>query len=257
MGGPVPLGYEVRDKKLVIHLDEADQVRLIFERYVEFGCLTKLARSLREEGIRTKISRRRDGTLRGGIPFTKGPLAYLLRNRVYVGEVIHKGRYYPGVHDPVMPQALFDGVQQELDAKARNAGSHRIAGSLLTGRIFDDRGNRMTPTTTKKGGARYRYYTSCVLAQGRKEEAGSVTRVDELTTGSVTDTRQIARREGCSERSVRMTLNLAFLSPDIMRAAVEGRLPHGVGTTSLADTPPCWRAQTRDLIHQVGAASDS
>ena len=177
MGGPVPLGYEVRDKKLVIHPDEADQVQLIFRRYLELGCLTKLARSLREEGVRTKVSRRRDGTLRGGISFTKGALAYLLRNRVYVGEVIHKGRYYPGEHDPIMPQAAFDAVQQELTAKARNTGTHRIAGSLLTGRIFDDRGNRMTPTTTKKGGARYRYYTSCVLAQGRKEEAGSMARV--------------------------------------------------------------------------------
>src|SRR4029079_14898209 len=104
-------------------------------------------------------------------------LAYLLRNRVYVGEVIHKGRDYPGEHDPIMPQAVFDAVQQELTAKARNTGTHQIAGSLLTGRIFDDRGNRMTPTTTKKGGARYRYYTSCVLAQGRKEEAGSIARV--------------------------------------------------------------------------------
>ena len=80
--------------------------------------------------------------------------------------------------------------------------------------------------------------------------------LNDLTTGGVTDTRQIARREGCSERSVRMTLNLAFLSPEIMRAAVEGRLPHGVGTTRLADTPPCWRAQTRDLVRPAGETSD-
>ena len=76
----------------MLHSEEAEQVRLIFERYLALGCLTRLARSLGEEGIRTKVSRRRDGTLRGGIPLTKGPLAYLLRNRVYVGEVIHKGR---------------------------------------------------------------------------------------------------------------------------------------------------------------------
>ena len=81
--------------------------------------------------------------------------------------------------------------------------------------------------------------------------------LDELTTGRMTDTKQIARREGCSERSVRMTLNLAFLSPEIMRAAVEGRLPHGVGTTRLADTPPCWRAQTKELFQPAEGTSDS
>src|SRR5829696_106949 len=158
MGGPVPLGYEVSNKKLVVHEREAEQVRLIFRRYLELGCLTKLAQALREEGICTKVSRRRNGSIRGGIAFTKGPLAYCLRNRVYVGEVIHKDQYYPGEHDAIVDRALFEAVQQELAAKARSTGLHRIAGSLLTGRIFDDRGNRMTPTTAKKGGVRYPYY---------------------------------------------------------------------------------------------------
>jgi site-specific DNA recombinase len=78
MGGPVPLGYDVKDKKLVINETEAEQVRLIFRRYRELGCLTALARDLAEQGIVSKVSRRRDGSTRGGIRFTKGPLAYLL-----------------------------------------------------------------------------------------------------------------------------------------------------------------------------------
>src|SRR3954470_21095961 len=83
MGGPVPLGYMVRDKKLAVHEAEAEQVRAIFARYLELGCLNALAADLRERGVLTKVSHRRDGTSRGGIPFSKGPLGYLLRNRTY------------------------------------------------------------------------------------------------------------------------------------------------------------------------------
>jgi DNA invertase Pin-like site-specific DNA recombinase len=178
MSGPVPLGYQVKDKKLIVHEPEAEQVRLIFSRYLELKCLTALARDLQERGIVTKVSRRRDGSTRGGIPFTKGPLAYLLRNRAYIGEVIHKGQYYPGEQEPVVPHDLFQAVQDELSAKAHSRGAQRVnKSSLLAGLLFDDRGNRMTPTTSNKGGARYRYYTSAALQQGRKDEAGSVSRV--------------------------------------------------------------------------------
>src|SRR3954468_6191212 len=140
VGGPVPLGYVVRDKKLVPCPEEAEQVRHIFGRYRELGCLTVLMRDLRERGIATKVSPRRDGSVRGGIPFTKGPLAYLLRNRVYIGQVIHKGRHYPGEHEPLRPAELFEAVQQALSAKAASEG-HTILnrGSLLKGLLYDDR----------------------------------------------------------------------------------------------------------------------
>src|SRR5260370_35445260 len=178
MGGPVPLGYDVENKRLVVNPEEADRVRIIFRRYLELGCLTKLARELRERGIQTKVTHRGDGSLRAGIPCTKGPLAYLLKNRVYVGEIVHKGQYYPGEHAPIIERELFDAVQQALASRAQACGHTRINnGSLLTGRIFDDRGNRMTPSTGKKGPARYRYYLSCALLQGRREDAGSVRRV--------------------------------------------------------------------------------
>src|SRR6266516_4166673 len=178
MGGPVPLGYDVENKRLVINPQEADRVRRIFRRYLELGCLTKLAGDLRKQGIHSKVTRRSHGASRGGIPFIKGPLAYLLKNRVYIGEIIHKGRHYPGEHAPIIDRELFEAVQRDLASRAQARGQHRINdASLLTGRIFDDRGNRMTPSTGKKGSARYRYYVSAALLQGRREDAGSVPRV--------------------------------------------------------------------------------
>jgi site-specific DNA recombinase len=178
MGGPIPLGYDVKDKKLVVNEQEAERVRLIFRRYLELKSLNTLCRDLEEHGIVTKISRRAEGITRGGIPFTKGPLDYLLRNRVYIGEVVHKDRYYPGEHAAILERPLFDDVQAQLAAQAHER-KHARAGSsaLLIGRIFDDRGNRMTPANAHKAGARYRYYVSSALTFGRKDEAGSVTRV--------------------------------------------------------------------------------
>ncbi len=178
VGGPVPLGYEAKDKKLMPHPAEAEQARLIFRRYLDLGSLTALMADLDARGMVTKASPRRDGTVRGGPRFGKGGLAALLRNRCYIGEVVHKGRHYPGEHAPIVDAWLFDAVQAALRAGARREGRpNRIAGALLKGLIFDDRGNRMTPSTANKGGARYRYYVSCCLAQGRKSEAGSRPRV--------------------------------------------------------------------------------
>jgi site-specific DNA recombinase len=114
----------------------------------------------------------------GGVPLTNGPLAHILRNRVYLGELNHRGTSYPAEHAPIVTPALFDAVQGMLTANRNGARVRRAAsGALLMGRIFDDRGNRMTPSTAKKGSVRYRYYVSSVLAQGRKGEAGAIARV--------------------------------------------------------------------------------
>ncbi len=178
VGGIVPLGYELRERKLVVREDEACIVRLMFERYLALGSLPALQRELRARGIVTRRRTLSSGRSLGGVPLTNGPLAHILRNRVYLGELNHKGASHPAEHAAIVTPALFDAVQDKLTANRNGAWARRAAsGALLIGRIFDDRGNRMTPSTAKKGSLRYRYYVSCVLAQGRRSEAGSIGRV--------------------------------------------------------------------------------
>src|SRR4051794_2141606 len=99
-------------------------------------------------------------------------------NRVYLGEINHKGSSYPGEHAAIVARAVFDAVQEKLTANRNGTRARRAASAaLLIGRIFDDRGHPMTPSTAKKGSIRYRYYVSSVLAQGRRSDAGTIARV--------------------------------------------------------------------------------
>ena len=291
----------------------------------------------------------------GGNPLTRGPLAHLLRNRFYIGEVAFKGEILPGEQPPILDRKLFDAVQRRLDEQRTNHTTTRASSeSLLMGRIFDDRGNRMTPSHARKDGKRYRYYLSSALSQGRPEHAGSVRRIpapeietlvidavrkrlnestpvtdydlintnvgrvevqaaqiviklarkgdrttdrksnnailyvpwkktnlkrrreiiapaasnqdvrpirsetrlalvtsiacgrrwlDEIITGAAADVEQIAAREKCSVRQVNMTISLAFLSPTLVKAAIDGRLPRGIGIARLRDAPAEWSKQ--------------
>jgi site-specific DNA recombinase len=178
VGGPVPLGYRVIDKKLVVVPEEAELVRTIFTRYLELGSIGALIEALDRRGIRTKARSRTDGSVRGGIRFGTGPLGYLLKNRLYIGEVAYRSEVHRGEHEPILDRELFEAVQAKLAAKtvARQV-RRRGSPALLTGRIFDDQGNRMSPSHSNKLGVRYRYYVSQALLQQRKAEAGSVTRV--------------------------------------------------------------------------------
>jgi site-specific DNA recombinase len=354
VGGMVPLGYVSRDKKLVVEAEEAERVRTIFRRYLDLGSIGLLLADLRERGIVTKIRNLCDGRTVGGIPFTRGPLAYLLRNRFYIGEVDFKGEICPAEHPPILDRDIFEAVQRKL-VEQRNG--YRTAGTasaaLLTGRIFDDRGNRMSPSHSRKGATRHRYYISSALIQGRPQTAGSVARVpaakieaaivdavrghirldapsddaelittrvhrievrrteiaitllsddrtsdddavpsviavpwskpphrrrrdvivlegaspaavlpiradvrgklvsaiargrqwlSEIEAGSAT-IEAIAKREACSKRHVQMTISLAFLAPSLIKAAVDGRLPRGIGVARLFDAPVAWSHQ--------------
>jgi site-specific DNA recombinase len=173
VGGPVPLGYRCMDKKLEIVPEEADVVRTIFTLYLELGSLGALLTELDRQGIRTKINGRRDGGIRFGV----GSLAHLLKNRFYIGEVVYRGEVHCGEHEPILARDLFEAVQARRAANVV-ARQLRLRGSAapLTGRLFDDRGNRMSPTHANKRGVRYRYYVSHALLQNRKTEAGSVAR---------------------------------------------------------------------------------
>ncbi|MGE3645036.1 MAG: recombinase family protein [Beijerinckiaceae bacterium] len=178
MGGVVPLGYRVEDRKLVIDAEEASTVRMIFETYAELRSLPRLQQFLKDRDIRSRIRQMSDGRTIGGVPITNGPLAAILRNRVYLGEINHKGQSYPGEHAAIITAELFDRVQVILDANKTHKGRKCArSNALLIGKILDDRGNRMSPSHAVKKGVRYRYYVSRVILQGDKASAGSAPRV--------------------------------------------------------------------------------
>src|SRR6266508_3027641 len=161
VGGMVPLGYKVKNRKVVVIKNEADRVRTIFRRYLEVGGLNRLLEDLRERKIFTKVRTLSTSRTVGGIAFTRGSLGHRLRNRFYVGDVVYKGEVCPGEQAAILDRELFEAVQRKLEEQRTNHSTKRAnSESLLTGRIFDDAGNRMTPSLVRKGGKRYRYYVS-------------------------------------------------------------------------------------------------
>jgi hypothetical protein len=360
VGGMAPLGYDTRERKITVNKAEAETVRTIFRSYLKLGGLNPLMTDLRKQGIVTKKRLLKSGKAVGAIAFTRGPLAHLLRNRFYIGEVVFKGERLPGEQPAIIDRKLFDAVQAKLDGQVRTYKQKRTSSeAILAGRLFDDRGQRMTPTHTRKGATKYRYYVSCALVQGQSEEAGSISRIsapeieafvaksvrdqrglsvdlddkalvhnhvmrvdlrpnrlvidlvkikgtkgkqrrslqrlvvpwcktastrrreillpetpsshsarpirsenrtlliasiskgrrwlNELVTKPVITVEAIAQREECSVRKVNMTISLAFLAPDLVKAAIEGRLPYGMGVTRLCELPPEWSRQYRAL----------
>jgi hypothetical protein len=377
VGGMVPLGYELKDGKLLIVKEEAEQVRTIFNRYLELGSVNRLVIDLRGRDFRTKIRKLSTGATIGGVAFTQGPLFYMLRNRFYIGEVRYKNEIFPGPQPPLLDRELFEAVQ----AKLTEQWSHRTAtrnksAALLSGLLFDDVGHPMTPTHATKNGVRYRYYVSQPYLRGlAKSSSSSVGRVpavdieaavtkalashlgdrnrqnqvdrstiaanvarievrkdqlairiksldaggaseidreterdlhtssgdingslvlipwckppsrkareillppsvprhtvrpikaerrtvllkaiargrgwlDEIVSGASQGVEQIAARHKCSARHVNMTISLAFTAPALVRAAVEGRLPRGIGVAALRDPPAEWSRQFERL----------
>jgi hypothetical protein len=161
VGGSVPLGYASINKKLVVLPEEAETVRLIFRRYLDLGSLRALVDDLDRSSIRTRRQTLSNGKVRGGIRFGVGPLAHLLRNRFYIGEVVYGGTVHAGEQESIVDCALFEAVQAKLAGSAAKRRLRiRSSPATLGGCIFDDRGNRMTPTHTRKRGVRYRYYVS-------------------------------------------------------------------------------------------------
>ncbi|MDP2740848.1 MAG: recombinase family protein [Pseudorhodobacter sp.] len=177
MGGNVPLGYDVQNRKLVVNDAEAASVRAIFARFIELGSATVLARELRRNGFRNK-----QGTL-----IDKGYLYRLLNNRVYRGEALHKGKSYPGEHAAIIDADLWEGVHAILQESPRKRANNSRAQTpaLLKGLIFSETGAAMTPTSTKKGAKLYRYYVSMDVIRNR--ETGEETAPMRLAAGMVED----------------------------------------------------------------------
>ena len=162
MGGVPPLGYRAQDRKLVIAEGEAGIVRAIFRRYAELGPVRLLKDELEARGIKSKSWTSAAGRRIGDKPFSRGALYLMLQNRLYRGEIVHKGQSHPGEHPPIIDPPLWDAVQEQLGSNTaeRNSGTCARPPSLLAGILFDGDGNRMTPTHAIKKGMRYRYYVS-------------------------------------------------------------------------------------------------
>jgi DNA invertase Pin-like site-specific DNA recombinase len=219
VGGVVPLGYEVKDRKLMVNEEEAATVRLIFSRYLDLGSLSALQRDLREQGIVTRKRTLSSGRAIGGRALTNGPLAHM-RNRMYLGEINHRDKSYRGEHAPIIaipwsPQAF----RRRREINQRSSESASAA--------------RPIPAEARRK-------LLSAIAKGRRW-------LEEMISGKVEGIETMANREGVSERSARMGLSLAFLAPDIVHTAVEGTLPRGLGVSRLMDMPSGW-ADQRSII---------
>jgi site-specific DNA recombinase len=349
MGGVVPLGYRVQDRALHAVEEHAAVVRDLFHRYLEAGTVVGLQAILDGENVRLPVRTNGKGKTTGGGLISRGHLYKILSNPIYVGRLSHKKQVHEGQHAAIIDRPTWDRVQSELAAHGkRRKNARQDSDALLTGKLFDDRGNAMSPSHATKGGKRWRYYVSQASLQGRKSDAGSAARVsapevekrvmeaigdradaddhaanlraaidpvtisrttitiqlthafaaesrdrtltvgwtapsptrrreilqgegaqaastrpmrekarlgvierlrdahrwlDELVADQQKSVESIAAREGKTERSIRMTLSLAFLAPAIVKAAIDGRLPRGFGVTRLADAPMAWSAQ--------------
>ena len=188
MGGRIPLGYDVKDRALVINVSEASTIGHIFERYAALGSVQALKEGLDRDGFVSKRRIDKHDRETGGKPFSRGALYRLLQNRLFLGEITHKGSNYPGQHDAIIETELWDRVQDKIadNRVARVTGTNSASPSLLAGLIHDDIGERMTPTHANKKGARYRYYvsrnllgskTGDAIETGRRIAAGDLDRI--------------------------------------------------------------------------------
>ena len=170
MGGLPPLGFDVRDRKLVVNETEAETIRHIFKRYCALGSVRALAQELETGKIFSKVRTTADGTSYGGKPFSRGALYQLLQNKIYIGLTIHKGQSYPGEHDAIVDQNLWEATQTLLDSNRVERRSLTGNVQILTGLVFDASGEAMTPSHASKKGVRYCYYISRTLTKNCKGE---------------------------------------------------------------------------------------
>ena len=188
MGGKVPLGYDVCNRKLVVNEAEAAVVRRVFEGFAELGSGTALTRVLRQGGVTTKR----------GKPIDKGDVYKLLNNRTYVGEAAHKGQVYPGEHKAIISRELWDAVHGMLQEspRARANKNRQQSPALLKGLIFGVDGRALSPTHTRRDGRLYRYYVAQRVLKGEATEDGMVRRVSaaEIEAAVVDQVRTLLRQ---------------------------------------------------------------
>jgi DNA invertase Pin-like site-specific DNA recombinase len=177
MGGVVPLGYCLEDRKLYVDEDEAAIVRLIFDLYLELGSIRALQRELKRRDVRTRVRTLATGKSVGGVHLTNGPLSHILRNRHYLGEINHRGRSWPGEHPAIIDPETFEKVQARLEGQRVARAARLRSCALLLGKLVNEAGERLTPTYANKDGVRYRYYVSTSAMQSRDRVASTTHRL--------------------------------------------------------------------------------
>ena len=247
MGGLVPLGYDVIDRRLVINKSEAETVREIFRRYLELGCVRLLKEDLDRRGVLSKRRTSKSGVESGGHSFSRGALYALLSNPIYVGEIRHKNLCHPGQHQAILERAVWERTQQQLQEHRVRTKSHDASfeKSPLMGRLFDERGVGLTPSHAVKGERRYRYYVSRSLIKGTADSAGCGWRVAapelERAVGAVT--RQILGDRAAIAGAIE-ELNIdASRLPSIFRAAQSLDSKPAVRSGSCTSTDPANRTR--------------
>ncbi|HUE80389.1 MAG TPA: recombinase family protein [Sphingomicrobium sp.] len=186
MGGNIPLGYDLQDRKLFINQREAEQVRHIFTRYLALRSGVDLMRELAANGFMSKRCTSRSGQVRGGKPLSCGALYYLLQNRIYRGEIVHRGVRHQGEHEAIVSEDLFEAVGQLLASNRRERGKRpaRALGCPLAGVVFDAGGRLLTTSFSYgRGGKAYRYYVSPLHSQ--TEDANAHERRLRVPAGSL------------------------------------------------------------------------
>lgn len=177
MGGVVPLGYRLEERKLYVDPDEAVSVRLIFDLYLELGSIRALQRELKRRDIRTRVRMLTTGKAVGGLHLTNGPLSHILNNRHYLGEINHHGRSWSGEHPAIIDPDTFETVQARLEEQRVARAARLKSTALLRGKLFNEAGERLTPAYAVKDGVRYGYYVSTSAMQSRDRGAALIHRL--------------------------------------------------------------------------------
>ncbi len=175
MGGNVPLGYEAEDRTLRVLPEEAETVRTLYDLYEQLCTVTAVTTEAAKLGLRSKIRMGKDGKSRGGSIMSRGQIHHVLSNPVYAGRIRHKDQVHDGQHKAIIDPDRWEAVQARLmdrSAKPRckPAAAHS---SPLAGKLFDETGDRLTPSHASKGGKRYRYYISRRLIAGTGDGIGT------------------------------------------------------------------------------------
>ena len=253
MGGVVPLGYDVIDRKLIPNESEAETVRMLFKLYLEHGNVRFVKQNADRLGLKTKARKPNNGRRDGGALFTRGHIYKLLSNPLYIGEMTHKGERYPGEHQAIIDQDIWDAVQAQLERSAvtRRSGNVAREPSLLTGLLVDDEGRAMQPSHANKAGRRYRYY---VTRDAIGQRAGD-TPAWRLPARALEEAVIVGLSAFLKDR---LRLSHAFTDHDLPATALERLLDKASGLGDRIDGagPADRREIFRDLLRQVQVQQD-